>query len=428
MNTIEERLRAATHAAADTVASSSAPPLRLPARPGRRRGLHLPRHLTAWRVIAPVAAAAAVVAVIMGSLVVTGGAHGPAAGRSWLAMPGSTSSALSPAARAALGRVQPYYVALEPGPLSGDSTRAVVRATATGGLLATITPPAPYQVFTELTAAADDRTFVLAAQEVGEGGPPSTNPTPQKYFMLRLDPADGTTQLTALSIPEQSPDQVSDIALAPDGSRLAIALEQSTQAEIMVINLRTGSTRTWKGTHQGNYSIGGVVMSADPLSWTADGQTLAFEEEAPLAGKPLPGQPLYNLEVRLLDTTAPGDDLWSSRVVPIPGDAANAMITPDGTKIVAPVVTQTAREVAEFSASTGELVAVLGVRHYRQAYDGGWPILWWVSSSGSTVIVDDAMPGSALTTANGDLGQAVLAEVTGSQFTPLPGSDQWVAW
>ena len=57
-----------------------------------------------------------------------------------------------------------------PGPLAARSTRAVVRATASGAVLATLTPSGGYDSFTWVTGAADDRTFVLAAY--GRGGLP----------------------------------------------------------------------------------------------------------------------------------------------------------------------------------------------------------------------------------------------------------------
>jgi RNA polymerase sigma factor (sigma-70 family) len=75
-----------------------------------------------------------------------------------------------PGGRAALPR---YYVALsytgseqccEPGKPASPVTHAVVRVTTTGQTLATIEPPRPYGTFVAVTAAADDRTFVLAAQ------------------------------------------------------------------------------------------------------------------------------------------------------------------------------------------------------------------------------------------------------------------------
>jgi hypothetical protein len=484
MKTLEDRVRAATRATAAEITPGSIPPLSLvsgqprsephrrrpvPAGPGRGRSRWL-------RLLIPVMAAAAVAAVVAAAVVVTRIAHHAGTGGGKLPA-GTVRLAAAPAGArtprggsAAASALPPYYVALEPGPLSAGSTRAVVRATANGKTLATITPPSPYPNFTAVTAAADDRTFVLAADNNlaliqvqarqlinsrgpahghgTRGSPPALGPgrripasvtvPPEKFFLLRLDPADGTAALSALPVPEEPAGEVNDIAVAPDGSRLAIALSGAGDAEqkITVVSLRTGSARTWQGPSQASPYIGGVVRGGNPLSWTADSRTLAVEEEAPMGRgtQPQPGQPTYGIQVRLLDTAAPGDDLWSSRAVTIsgaPADATlitNAMITPDGTEIVAPVETQTTREVAEYSARTGSLVAVLGVRHFQQAYDGGAPTLFWTNSSGSIVIVYDATQGSPLLTSDGGLTPFALAEVTGSQFTPLPGSDSWGAW
>ena len=71
MTSTEERLRAATRAAADTVPPGSAPPLRLPgAQPGRARWDQRHRWI---RAMVPLAAAAAVAAVVIASLALTGG-------------------------------------------------------------------------------------------------------------------------------------------------------------------------------------------------------------------------------------------------------------------------------------------------------------------------------------------------------------------
>src|SRR6266702_6708311 len=70
VNTLEDRLRAATRAAARTVPDGSARPLVLPA--PRRRRTAVPGG-RAWRQwMAPIAAAAAVLAVVMGLLAITG--------------------------------------------------------------------------------------------------------------------------------------------------------------------------------------------------------------------------------------------------------------------------------------------------------------------------------------------------------------------
>jgi hypothetical protein len=84
-----------------------------------------------------------------------------------------------------------FYVALElvgdgqccrPGLLYAPLTEAVVRVTATGAALATITVPRPYGTFTGVTAAADNRTFVLAAQEL------LPSPWPSRAYAPRMSP------------------------------------------------------------------------------------------------------------------------------------------------------------------------------------------------------------------------------------------------
>ena len=109
-----------------------------------------------------------------------------------------------------------FYVALEfigdgrccrPGLLSAPLTEAVVRVTDTGTALATITAPRPYGTFIGVSAAADNRTFALAAQKLARL--PLTTLPATRFFLLRIDPAsrtpDGRARLTPLPIPEQPP-------------------------------------------------------------------------------------------------------------------------------------------------------------------------------------------------------------------------------
>lgn len=426
MNTLEDRIRTAVTQTAEEIAPGSIPPLSLGGMLPADRHAGPVRSGQRWRrVVVPLAAAASIVLVITASLALIGpthaGGHLPRGDGGHLPR-GAVTLGVAPAYTG--GTVPPYYVALEPGPLSGASTRAVVRATATGAELAVVTPPGPYRVFTAASAAADDRTFVLAAERSSDyDGPPSDDP--EKYFVLRLDPADHTARLTALPIPAEPASQVVDEALAPDGSKLAIALGAGRRGEyeIKVINLRTWSVRTWRGSGGSSHMIGEVVQGADLLSWTADERTLAFEVVTGPYGS-VPGH-----EIRLLDTTAPGGSLWSSRVaVRFGSDAADAMITPDGSKIVVPIVTQTTREFAEYSVATGKRVAVLGIRHYRHANYGGWPLLFWADSAGGTLIVYDDRPHGPQLTKTGEPDAGVLAVVTSGRFTPLPGTDEQGAW
>lgn len=89
-------------------------------------------------------------------------------------------------------------------------------------------PPPPYATFVEVSAAADDRTFVLAAQKLAYCTAGRVPPVPAtKFFLLRLDPGHGRpgagATLTTLPIPAiPAGTAVSDFALSPDGSRLAM--------------------------------------------------------------------------------------------------------------------------------------------------------------------------------------------------------------
>jgi hypothetical protein len=73
----------------------------------------------------------------------------------------------------------------------------VIRATDTGrrpgngdrGRAGSVTAPRPYGTFTGVTAAADNRTFVLAAQKVAQL--PLTTPPATRFFLLRIDPDGG---------------------------------------------------------------------------------------------------------------------------------------------------------------------------------------------------------------------------------------------
>jgi hypothetical protein len=378
------------------------------------------------------AAAASVLAVIAASLVLTSG--GSAQGR-------------RPAAgtATALAGVPLYYVVLNGVP--GMRSHAVVRATATGALLATIFPPRPYGAFSWLSGASDDRTFVLAAQRywrirpgtAGLAAEKRDNDTPLKFFRLRLGLGGQVAQLTALPLPQQlRSGQLGGIGLSPDGSKLALELRGSGPANaprnprIQVITLATGSQREW--VWPGSGWLGNFKPIGVPLSWTADGRMLEFQQ---WTGN--------NVQVRVLDTTAPGSSLRSSKLVArsLSRDGAfilsanNTMITPDGTKVVASTARFTARipttelRITEFSASTGKAVRLLDPWQFSGSGAVSWQNVLWTNSSGSTLIVESP-PG---TDPAGHFVRHAIGPVagvlTGGQFTPLPKAPQDlydVAW
>ena len=114
--------------------------------------------LPSWA--APLAAAAAIVALITTLLTL-------APDRPDVEGPSGVPAATTPSG---LAGVPLYYVALtqggkHPEKAGAYANGAEVRATATGAVLARIAMPRPYAFFTQITAAAGDRTFVLLAQK-----------------------------------------------------------------------------------------------------------------------------------------------------------------------------------------------------------------------------------------------------------------------
>jgi len=292
--------------------------------------------------LAPAAAAAAVIAVVAGSLAISGTFNRKAGPRM------ATDSPAAAAAQAGAGGVPRYFVALTGRAVADQGQHAEVVATATGSVLGSVTAPGSSTVFTDVAAARDDRTFVLAAQpgrRAGQG--PSARlfgAGPARLYKLVLHSSGQPGALTALPVPPVS-GSIGGFALSPDGSKLAMSLNtgpaSGQRSEISVLSLATGAVRTWTLPDPG--WVGGDKPDAQSLSWENDNRTLLFEQQTS-AGQ---GQ---NMEIgaRLLDTAAPGGNLeTASRLVPISsqelaGLPGPMLITGDGTKIVAPTSTQIA--------------------------------------------------------------------------------------
>ena len=435
MTTLEDRLRAATQAAAQTVAPDSIPPLRLPDQPSRgpaarwrRKG---GRRWAGWLV--PLAAAIAVITVILGSLAISGVFYSrPSRG-------GSVS--VSP------DRVPPYYVALTftgiccpPGGPFKPRTRAAVRATATGAVLATVVPPKPYGTFAGVVASHDDRTFVLAAQR--EKRPfGNLQAQPQiKFFLLRINPAGapagGRARLTPLPIPAGpagAGNEIWNFALSPDATSLATLDTRG----IHVFDLATGAERTWDipvpgSAHRG--TLGFLALSAGAansmLAWAGD-HTLAFA----YYGGHRRGGASSGTGVRFLNTRAPGTNpLADSRlVVPQPKNSPDLggywraiLPTPDGRRVVAVLERTNGRlsqKLVEFSAGTGQVLRVLN----HIPVDGTFEQVLWASPSGRSLLVTGTKPVSESPASRYMTNPGVL---TGGHFRPVPwpGQNLGAAW
>jgi hypothetical protein len=411
MSFLDDSLRSAFRDVGEEIPDDSLPRLVLP--PRRRRGGLMtrgarrpgPSRSRAW--IAAASSAALVAGVIAAAAGIAIALNGRQA---QTRLPAGTSPAQL-GQRAATGHaaddgVPGYYVALvRTGTVAHPSLRvnAVVRATKTGAVLAKITVPRPYDTFTEITGAADDKVWVLSAQELSAKSPQrfTTKLTPfepERLFALHVNPGARTaalrtrlTPLPASYLPTGS--QTWDMALSPDGTKLAAAIGANTPmmgqgpTKLEVIDLATGSRQTWRHRYQIGF-LYGESTEYDYLSWAGNDRTLAFV--LPSAG---------GGEVRLLDTTGPGGRLpASSRVVftmplDFSGSGRQALLTADGKTALA--VEQVVKnrpgsgydvtqKLVKFSATTGKAVDVLNHLRLRGDYEQ----VLWASPSGSTLVVN----------------------------------------
>ena len=276
----------------------------------------------------------------------------------------------------------------------------MVRASATGAVLATITAPKPYSTLTWVSGAADDRTFVLAGQrwwpirpgKAGLAAEKRDGGTRVRFFRLQLSSTGRVAQLTELSLPEKPRAvQLAGIALSPDGSELAVALHGSGPSkrgpEILVISLATGSQREW--VWPGTGWVGNFKPMGEPLSWTADGRMLAFQNGRGTT----PGTSPRHHRAGQQPAIGPAVARFSAGTGfhPQPG---HPIITPDGTKVVVPLARNTTRpdaaelEIAEFSSSTGQAARILDPWRFKGLGAASWQDVLWTNPSGSTLIVE----------------------------------------
>jgi hypothetical protein len=345
MPDVENLLRGELKRAADQVQPELLRPLQVPTRrPGWR-----PRLL-------PLAAAAAVIAVITAGALVAGltAAHKPAAHK----------PAVSGSAPASLPR---FYVTTSSAP-DGRGIQAVVRASASGQVTGTVPVPSAIPVEwadsgTFVTAASDDRSFIIGVQG---GQAPTKLGLDLRLFRFAISAVGKPGHLTELAPAPMRNETTEGIALSPDGKLLAVSLQNDSSPDavgaIQVLDLATGAIRTWTAPANSVYIPG-------PPSWADGSRVIAFtwlrSTQSGLMAAPR--------GIRLLDTAAPGDNLVAGTVI-VPsgvvagGSIVSAQITPDGRDVIVVTwrdLTPRAKthtvvvHFAELQASTGRLVRLL---------------------------------------------------------------------
>jgi hypothetical protein len=390
------------------------------ARPGRltrRRQLGLLDGRKPWRWLAPAASAVLVIAVIAGAVLVSRGI-------------GATR-----APETGTAGVPRYYVALTgQNPHQPGDTAADVRATATRAVLARVTPPRPYSHFIAVAGAADDRTFVLAAQAKARhltwkqsDGLAHSDPqqlirdlSPAiRFYVLRIDPAGRASPLKALpTLDITAAHGLTGMALSPDGTQLALIVTPTPIATagpylsgLQVLNLVTGARRSWTNPGYIGPGYGDIApVAVGSLAWTADGRTISFISNLG-----------YHNVIRLLNVSAPGPSLLAnSRIVPavriFKQDWRAGFVTPDGKTIIGireytkpepPGIFNNFQDLVRFSAAVSAAPSVLSHRYFTGNNDEQ---VLWSSSSGQTVVVTGARPG------------ATAGIVHGHRYTRIPWS------
>ena len=302
--TVEDQLRAAGRAVSDQVRDLPELDLRTEPAARRARARVFRRWAGAGRWLIPMAAAATVVAVAVTLVAVR--TPPPATQKA------TVNQSRSPGPAATAAPVDPealpgYFVALDgfeahgpfPGPGQSGPVKApkadsvIVGETLTGTRLTTI--PAPKgSTFAGVTGAADDRTFVLDSVKLA---PAALSGMlwpfqPRTWYLLRIRPGATPVQtLTTLHFPLPSGADVNGIALSPDGTKLAVLYQMPGNTAggfpydglftLGIYSVATGAVlRSWTGDdpHHGSYGYGsdGLPDPTANLTWTSDGQRLAF--------------------------------------------------------------------------------------------------------------------------------------------------------
>jgi hypothetical protein len=387
---LQRELTAAFHEHADPIARTAIEPAALL---GRATG-HW-RRRAAVRAGAVMAAATVLVAAITLVVTVVRPTPGPGTVTSPAGLLLAAKVATAPPASAAAQGMPPFYVVA-----NHNQPAAYVRDSATGRLRSTIRLPAGTDPkLTQVTAAGDDRTFVLALFSLARG---------TRFYTLRITDGGQSAGLTPLAIrPLPTREAVNSVALTPDGTRLAVAIQSGGRdGKVEVITLATGAVRTWTTTRGGD----GLPEN---LSWDAVGRRLAFFWSGATSADGL----------WLLDTSAPGAGLLSGqRLLPQtvgPDEVQSALISPDARTIIASVTYDGTRQVSrgtvvggivKVSAQTGRPLRTLLAQRAAHSTGAGWYIT-------SCALESIDATGNHLLVSCGKFGR-----LDRSRFTTLPGA------
>jgi hypothetical protein len=420
MRLTEDALRAALKATGDEFPAHQLPELMLPAQtPGRRV-------ITGRRWLAAAAAVIAVLAILAASLLLASGAR--------------PVRPVNP-----LTRLPAYYVALQEAPgcqcdltppdsWLTDPDRALVQSKS-GRTLAIVTPPRPYGTFAAVRAAADDRTFVLAAQQsafISQGYPAT------RFYLLRIHPFAAPGQravLTALPVPVVPAGTIPfGIALSPDGTRfaeLSCAEIGPCPARLHVYDLGSDASRSWTVPFAGRQ---GFEIGSEALSWAADNRTIGIALERSGAA------------LALLDTTAHGATFGAdAEIIQLqhlrrghglklpPEVVTDGVLTPDGRHVLESVANLRILDRTTVSNPAGVSVRQLSLATERSRPElrhAAVSAVWWTDPTGAALLAAAAVADQGGVQQDSPLlpKYAVLETPQGTARVPIPAGTLAMAW
>jgi hypothetical protein len=183
----------------------------------------------------------------------------------------------SPANASSVAGAPRYYV--QQGFGESPTTGAVVRATSSGSVTATVRCPArDSYIPTRDMAAANDQTFFIVCQQDSVQGE-HISLAGSWIYRFQLTSAGQVENYSLVSGGNLGRVLVGSIAVTPNGSRLAVvavASQGSTKASaippiIMVVNTKTGARVTWQ-----NSSLASAELGIAGIAFAREGQELVF--------------------------------------------------------------------------------------------------------------------------------------------------------
>lgn len=432
MTSAEDIVRSTTRAIAGTV--SDVPPLRLPhdqdelapaALAFPEPAARAPRAHRSRAWVAPIAAAAAVIALAVSLVIVRDAPNG---------------GGVSPSARPAVSGVPPYYVALYRLGKSPAPFGLAIGNTFTGARLATIAPPRGSS-FIGVTGAADDRTFVVSTMPMPRNGFPSLAVT---WYLLRIAPGHAAGyELSRLAIPDMRSWAVQGIALSGSGRELAMTLYPARSAtsswELRIYSVATGKLlRSWSTS--GSTDLLALVVTVpglqdQPMSWADGDRGVVFPTFV------ISGRGARESE-RLIDVTSrSGKLIADSRVIwraPAKAGAPGCIqdspqVTADGKTVLCPTVgggeRGSGRVTLEWLAYPASAPAAPPRVLYRVTVHApssatSLSRILWSDASGSTLVVEWSVARS-ITASTLHLG--IISHGRFRPIPPIPGQSPDVA-